>query len=265
MKLHNIKRILGVGLIVLATACQPIEDPDYLENSTDVDGVELVATQSTPGGNKIQLEMVSPGITGYWDYNIGQALTNRVEFVYPIPGTSTFTYVGTLGKEFFTKTIDVQIDVLDSPLEQDWYDLVSENTSEGKTWVFAGGPSPDGQRWWYMSPPNDPSAWESAWWNAAGDCCPPQDAAGKMKFDLDGAANFTYWANESASPQLAGFALDTENMTLQINGGNILGFEEPWGNPNGLYTIIELTEERMILYNPSNSGGTGWTWIFKPE
>ncbi len=251
------------SVLMFVLGCEPIEDRDYLENSTNVSGVELVATQSTPGGNLIELSMVTPGVTGYWDYNLGRAFTDKVSFVYPIPGSSTFTFTGTLGAEFFTKTIDVQVDQLDNALDQDWYDLVSEETAIGKTWVFAGGPDPDGQRWWYMSPSDDAGAWETAWWNAAGDCCPPVDAAGRMHFDLDGAANFTYYSGPDAGPQQGSFVLDVANQTLQINDGDILGAEQ--GNSDGFYTIVSLTEDQLILYVPNNAGGTGWTWIFRPE
>ena len=255
--------LLMTGLLSFFFGCEPIEERDYLENTIDLSTIQLVSNQSTPGGNKITLSMVTPGVNGYWDYNLGKAIDYEVEFIYPIPGTSTFTFVGTLGAEFFTKTIEVQIDQLDNALDQDWYDLVSEDTAGGKTWVFDGGPSSDGRMWWYMSPPDDPSQWGSAWWNAAGDCCPPADAAGRMKFDLDGAANFTYYNGPDAGPQVGSFVLDVANQTLKINNANILGAEQ--GNPDGLYTIVSLTEDQMILYVPNNAGGTGWTWIFRPE
>jgi len=263
MKKYKIINLWIVSLVLLFAACQPIEDRDMLENTIDIDGVQLVATQSTPGGNKVELNMLTEGVTGYWDYNLGRAYTDKVEFIYPIPGKSTFTFTGTLGAEFFTKTIDVQIDQLDNALDQDWYDLVSEETSVGKTWVFAGGPGADGGKWWYMSPPDDPASWETAWWNAAGDCCPPGDAAGKMHFDLNSGANYTYYVDASGDGEQGGFVLDVENQTLQIKGLNILGAEQ--GNPDGLYTIISLTEDELILYLANNAGGTGWTWVFKPE
>ncbi|PCI35966.1 MAG: hypothetical protein COB60_00895 [Flavobacteriaceae bacterium] len=250
--------------MLMFSACEPIVDEEVLMNTMDVSGVELVATQSTVGGNEITLQMVTPGITGYWDYNLGKALTDRFTFIYPIPGQSTFTYTGTLGAEFFTKTIDVQIDQLDHRLEQDWYNLVSENTVEGKTWVFDGTGGDKGF-WWYMCPPNEPEAWESAWWNAGGDGDSPIDATGKMKFDLNGAGNFTYYAKPGAVAETGSFVLDIANQMLKINGVNILGAEEPRGNPDGLYTIISLTEDKMILYMPKNAGGTGWVWVFKPE
>lgn len=251
---------LFIGLMILMVSCDSIVDEKTLENSTTVEGVELVASQNESNGNLIELSMNTPGVTGYWDYNLGKALTNKVEIVYPIPGTSTFTFVGTLGAEFFEKTIEVQIDVLDTPLEQDWYDLVSESTAEGKTWEFAGGPEPDGQLWWFMSAPDNPWA---VWWNAAGDCCPPSDAAGKMSFDLDGGANFTYYSGPDASPVAGSFVLDVENQVLTIDGANILGSEEGGGNA-GVFQIIELTEDRMVLYVPDAAWATGWTWIFEP-
>lgn len=252
---------LFIGLMILMVSCDSIVDEKFLENSTTVEGVELVATQNSAKGNLIELSMNTHGVTGYWDYNLGKALTNKVEIVYPIPGTSTFTFIGTLGAEFFEKTIDVQVDVLDTPLDQDWYDLVSESTSAGKTWVFDGGPAPDGRLWWFMSAPENP--W-GVWWNAAGDCCPPADAAGKMSFDLDGAANFTYYSGPDASPVIGSFVLDVANQTLQIDGANILGSMEGGGNA-GIFNIVELTEDKMVLFVPNAAWATGWTWVFVPE
>ncbi|QTD38499.1 hypothetical protein JL193_04205 [Polaribacter batillariae] len=264
MKNFKIKNLWMLIVIIIMAACSPIEDRDELVNSTDIEGVELVATQSTPGGNKITLSMVTPGVTGHWDYGLGLAFTDKVEFVYPIPGKSTFTYNGTLGAEFFSKTIEVQIDALDTPIDQDYYDLVSANTAAGKTWVF-NGTGGDGGLWWYMVAPNNPDGWQGAWWNAGGTCCPPPDATGSMKFDLNGGANFTYTSSPGATPVVSSFNLDVENQTLTIVGGNILGAQEPRGNPDGKYTIISLTETELILYVPTNGGGTGWTWVFKPQ
>ncbi len=264
MKINKITSFFIASLVLMFSACEPIVDEEILLNTTDVAGVELVATQSTTGGNKIELNMVTPGITGYWDYNLGRAFTNRVEFIYPIPGEATFTFTGTLGEEFFTKSINVQIDQLDNELDQDWYSLVSNDTSGGKTWVF-DGVAGDGNMWWYMSPPNNPDGWQGAWWNAGGTCCPPADVEGRMKFDLNGAANFTYYSGPDAVAENGSFVLDVANQTLKVNGPNILGAEEPRGNPDGLYKIISLTEDKMVLYVPNNGGGTGWVWIFKVQ
>jgi len=262
MKVNKIISYFSVVLIMLFTACDSIVDEEVLVNSTDIAGVELVATASTAGGNEITLNMVTPGVTGYWDYNLGKALTNELTVVYPIPGTSTFTFTGTLGAEFFEKTVDVQIDVLDHDLDQDWYDLVGTDTTVGKTWVFDGVGGDKGL-WWFMSPGNNKErAWE-VWWNSGGTCCPPVDVNGRMHFDLNGGANYTYYSYADATSELGSFILDVPGQMLQINNSNILGAQDPRGNPEGLYEIVSLTEDKLVLY--MSHGGSGWTWVFKPE
>jgi len=259
MKLQNISILFWVLILSVFTACEPIEDSDELMNNATLEEVELIATQSTEGGNLITLKMNTPGVTGHWDYNLGKAFTDEVQFVYPIPGTATFTFNGTLGSEFFTKTIDVQIDVLDNPLDQDWYDLVSTNTSTGKQWVFDGTPG-NGQ-FWYMSVPDDPNSWNGLWWNA-GDCC-LGDPNAIMQFDLNGGANYTYYSDSGANPVLGSFNLDVTNQTLSFVDAPIAG-DGDRGSPNDTYHIISLTETEMILYIPRTiAGDSGWTWVFK--
>jgi len=261
MKKNKIIYPIMASLMLVFSACEPIVDEEHLSNSTNVEGVQLVATQSTPGGNEITIDMVSPGITGYWDYNLGKALTNKIKFIYPIPGKATFTYTGTLGSEFFTKTIDVQVDKLDHDLDQDWYDLVSENTAQGKTWVFDNTGS--GSLWWFMSPPGSKDGAMSVWWNA-GDCCGPSDKDGKMHFDLDKGANYTHFETMNATGTKGGFVLDVANQKLIVSGAKMLGSAA--GNANGVYEIVTLTEDKLVLYlSNSETYGTGWTFVFRPE
>ncbi|MBS0010020.1 MAG: hypothetical protein KFF49_01325, partial [Bacteroidales bacterium] len=95
------------------------------------------------------------------------------------------------------------------------------------------------------------------------------DLEGKMVFDLDGAANYTYYASPSADPEYGDFVLDVKNQMLNVNGPNILGGAATgWydiGNHDGVYQIIRLTEDELILYVSNNAWGTGWMWHFKPE
>jgi hypothetical protein len=262
MKNIKIMYLMLASFMLLFSACDPIVNEENLVDSTNVEGVKLVATQSTPGGNEITISMVTPGITGYWDYNLGLALTNEKKFIYPIPGKATFKYTGTLGSKFFTKTIDVQVDKLDHALDQDWYDLVSSNTTTGKTWVFSGKGG-DGTLWWFMSPGGSPDGAMTAWWNA-GDCCGPSDAAGKMHFDLNGAANYNHYETKTATPTKGSFVLDVANKKLIIKNSKMLGSAA--GNKDGVYSIVELTQTKMVLYlSNSETYGTGWTFIFKPE
>lgn len=261
--MNKIKGLLMVVVLFVVWACDPIIDEEFtLKNNVTADDVTLEVVQNAARGNTISLRMTTPGVSGEWDYGLGIARTDRVDFVYPIPGTSTFTYNGNLGAEFFSKTIDVTIDVLDTELEADWYNLVSRATDAGKTWVFH---KENNNLWWYMSPPDDPTAWDGVWWNAA-ECCAPPDSEGRMKFDLNGGANFTYWESGSAAPVNASFALDIENQTLTIVGSNILGGHGDRGVSSGTYRIASLTEDQMVLYaDRSNAGDSGWTYIFRPE
>lgn len=263
LKIYKIVSLLAISLLLCLTSCESDVDEEFLTNTTNVDGVELIATQSTDGGNEITLHMATPGVTGYWDYNLGKALTDKTTIIYPIPGLATFTFTGTLGAEFFTKTIDVQIDQLDHALDQDWYDLVSEDTATGKTWVFDGTGGDNGL-WWFMSAPGNPDGAWGAWWNAGGTCCPPSDVAGKMHFDLNGAANFNHYEDSSAPAEPGSFVLDVANQELIISGSKLLGSAA--GNADGVYTIVSLTEDQMVLYlNNSETYGTGWTFVFRPE
>ena len=267
MKINKIISFSMASLMLMFSACEPIVDEELLINTANFTDVELVATQSTVGGNEITFEMNTSNVTGYWDYMIGKGLTDRVTVVFPVTGTFDFKYVGTLGAEFFEKVIPVEITKLDTPVALEWAALLGDDAVAGKTWVF-DGTSGDNGLWWYMAsggPDNDP-VWDSVWWNAGGGGDAPSDVNGKMHFDLDGAANFTYYSDaNSGTNELGTFVLDTDGMTLKINGSNILGSEEPRGNPGGSYTIISLTSDKMILFVPDNAGGTGWTWIFKPE
>lgn len=254
MKVNKLKNILVVLAFTFICACSPIVESDELVNVTDIDGVELRATQSTEGGNLITLELITPGITGHWDYNLGKAFTDKVQFVYPIPGATTFTFNGTLGAEFFTKTVEVQIDVLDNPLDDDWYSLVSQDTSGGKTWVFADNAP------WYMANPGD---YSGLWWDAW-NCC-LADPNGQMKFDLNGGANYSYFSNSGATPETGSFNLDPVNQTLTVSGAPILGGQDGARLPaDGVFQIISLTESEMILFTPQTvAGDSGWTWQFK--
>lgn len=266
MKINKTIYFLIASILLVFSACEPIVEEEHLSNTTNVDGVKLIATQSTPGGNEITLQMATPGITGYWEnINTGQLFSDKATFVYPVPGKATFTFKGTLGSEFFTKTIDVQIDKLDHPLDQDFYDLVGTDTTLGKTWVFDKNIYPPATEafFWFMSPGGNPDSYMTAWWNA-GACCPPSDANGKMHFDLDKASNYTHYETVSATGTKGSFRLNVKNHELTVTGAPMLGSAA--GNKNGLYTIITLTQDKLVLYlNNSETYGTGWTFVFRPQ
>jgi len=260
-------------LILLIAACEPIEKRDTLSNSFDPNDIEVTVVQSTTGGNELSIQMNTPGIAGYWDYVIDKKFSDRVDVIFPIPGTSTFTFHVTTpylengdinNISYPTKSVDVTITQLDHALPEAYYKLIGTNL-EGKTWVF-DGVGGDGRLWWYMS---DPGKWNGLWWNAGGECCPPPDVSGKMVFDLNAGANFTYYASPTATPVTgSSFSFNADYTKLTIKGdADILGSAPGTGgsHPNKTYEIKEFTNDRLTLFVSDAEWSSGWTWVFVPE
>ncbi|RAW02152.1 hypothetical protein DQQ10_06290 [Pseudochryseolinea flava] len=267
--------------MIFIGACEPIEDRDKLKNTYEADDIQLEVIQTANGkGNGLTLKMNTPGVIGYWDYLIDKKFTDEVKVIFPIPGTHTFTYHVTTplikggnpsDREVVSKTIQVTIEELDQELPADYYDLVGAQL-QGKSWVFDRGSA----NWWYMSPnPANGGNPFGVWWNAS-ECCAPSDQAGKMVFDLDGGANYSYYTDaDNAEPTATGtFSFNGDFTKFNIGGGiNILGADGT-ADVNGCakslgsfaqFTIVELTAERLVLYIPDASCTSGWTWIFVPE
>jgi hypothetical protein len=271
MKMNKVISLIVVALTILIAACEPIENRAVLSNSFDPNNIELRVVQSTAGGNELSIQMNTPGIAGYWDYVIDKKFSDRVEVIYPIPGTSTFTFHVTTpyienndisSPSYISKSVDVTITQLDHALPEAYYKLVGDDL-QGKTWVF-DGVGGDDRLWWYMS---DPGNWAGVWWNAGGTCCPPTDVEGKMVFDLDGGANYTYYASPTANPVTGstwGFNADYTKLTIK-GGANLLGaYSGSGGGNSGVYQIKEFTADRLTLFVPDAEWATGWTWVFKP-
>ncbi len=274
------KRDKSIGLIIamlliIMTACEPIENRDVLTNSYDPDDIRLEVIQSTPGGNSLTLRMTTPGVTGYWDYIIGRKYSDRVDLIFPLPGTSTFTYHVTTpyleGGEIYkplyiTKSIDVTITNLDHKLPEQYYWLVGDEL-EGKSWVFDGAGEP-GALWWYMVAGYN---WQEFWWDAGTDS-PPSDMYGKIVFDLDGGSNFTYYASPEADPVTGStWVFNPDYTKLTIKGpADLPGSYEGSGGFNvgadkGVYQIKEFSADRLVLFIPEAEWSSGWIWVFRPE
>jgi|GEM_PF-288886 hypothetical protein len=278
--LKNIARLIAAGAIVIVGGCEPIEERENLSNSFNPADIRVEAIQTAGGvGNGITLKMNTPGVNGYWDFLIDKRYSNEAkDIVFPIRGTHTFTfYVSSpyikdgdpSNREYISKSIDVTIEEMDQPLPEAYYHLIGDELTS-KTWVF----DRESTNWWYMSsggpePPNP----HAVWWNAS-ECCAPSDQGGKMVFDLNGAANYTYYPDKDGEPAGKGtFSFNSSFTKFYIGGGlNILGAE---GTPdvNGCalsnstfaeFEIVELSAEKLILYIPDAGCDSGWTWVFVP-
>ena len=266
-KLNYIGSFLA-AMALLFTACEPIEDRLELKNSFESGKIELKVVQPSDGSNKLSLQMVTPGVTGYWDYVIDKAYTDRAEVIFPIPGKHTFTFHSTTGYfpggdvskvEYVTASIDVEITKLDYALPEHYVNLVGEELVS-KTWVFDES-NPD--RWWYMTDESPDAFW---WQPGRGDCT---DADGEMIFDLDGGANYTYIAGPSSEPVKGStWAFNAKGDKITIKGdANILGVMGGGESTTGSkqYEILELTENRMVLFQNPVVWSPGWVWVFKAK
>lgn len=271
-----------IGLVVtLFASCEPIEDRDVLSNSFNPDNIQLSVERETPGSNQFTLKMNTKGVTGYWDYISGVAYTDEVLVTFPVTGEYTYSFNVTTPympngvpseTEYITKTIDVQIDQLDVPLDDPYYKIAGE-TLAGKTWVFAGVPF-DNTRWWYMAPPDNPTG--DPWWNAAGECCPPankdfvQDATAEINFNLLG--DYTYTLGDDVIDGVK-WKFNSDYTELTISDPTVIpGYQNEWGEPRanaeGKYQVVELTDDKLMLYTNQtihDTGNIGWVWIFKPK
>jgi hypothetical protein len=269
--IKNIITLVVAGAMVAMSACDPIEDREVLKNAYNPDDINVEVVQSSNGtGNGLTLKMTTPGVYGHWDYKLGNAYTNEVTFVSPFMGDLEFTYyVATpfmsdddpSKREYVEKKVQLNVAVMDNAVDPSYAEIAGEGIA-GKTWVFDGAGG-DNELWWFMSDPANP--W-GLWWNAGGTCCPPPDVSGKMVFDLNGAANLTYYANSGDAGTKGSFSFNSTFTKLYISGGiNLLGAgANGSGNPSGEYTIVELTADRMVLHTGTNGAGTGWTWVFVP-
>lgn len=277
--MKTLKYIMSFALGLSVLGCDPIEDRDVLTNSYNPDNIELIATQSTPGGNLVTLRMNTPGVAGYWDYKLDKAFGEEVTFVCPFVGDVEFSYHvaseyipdGNLSaRESIIKTVVVNVQTQDHPVPETLTNIAGTDT-EGKAWVF----SRSEPLWWFMSSggPEAKDPW-GMWWNAA-ECCAPSDQGGKMVFDLNGAANYTYYPDKDGEPAGKGsFSFNSSFTKLYITGGlNILGAEgtvDVNGCARSLSTfaefeVVELTSEKLVLYIADAECDSGWTWVFVPE
>ncbi len=254
-----------------AASCNPMVDDVELKNSFDRDNIKLSVHQETPGSNEFTLKLDSKGVTGYWDYIINKAYSDEVTVIFPYTGTHTLTFHSTTpyinggniaDREYVSESIEVEVSQLDVALNEAYYNLVGEDLG-GKTWVF-DGESKDGGVWWAMVNATNPA---EVWWNAGGgDGVVPSDVDGKMYFDVDGGANYDYYASPDAEPVRGSFVFNGAFSTLSFPGdANLMGTNNNAAGPSTTFEIVEFTADRLVLFTPTTNGGTGWSWAFRPE
>jgi hypothetical protein len=270
---------------LLFTACKTIEDRDEMGALLTKDQIDIDVYATTSGGNQIVLINNTPGVAGTWDYLIEKSTRKQDTVLLPFLGTSTISFTATTAGGLVEVTKDIVINQIDHPTDTIWEKLAG-TTSDGKTWVWATD-HPDGYAygnggylgntlpaWWKVD------AATMGGWGVAND---------EMKFDLNGAANFTLVTGNTESTGLAAGTykgsfsfdmtvtklLDGSTTTLWSIGQLTLvgatvsrGFQPNATNHDLIYKydILKLTDDELILACPESGAsawGTAWFWVFK--
>lgn len=267
--------LLACATLMLAASCEPAENRYELKNSFDPNeklDLSFEYADGVDGSNYITVKMNTPGVMGYWDYNIGTKYSDEATFIYPATGTATFTYhvINTVVQEDgsfergFSQTMEVDVNELSVPLAEQYYCLVGREL-EGKTWEFAGKAG-SGELFWFMCPSNNASSYMGVWWNAGDGGVP--DGDGTLTFDLNGGANMTYSASGDAAADgvLGKFVFSPDFAKFSTPGAATILGAHPQGQEAAIteFVVCELTDDRLALYCNKAAGGTGWTWVFKP-
>ncbi len=268
--MKRISYILTLIAVVILSSCEPQMDKapelgskptgDFSIDNTDPNHIKLEATYEN-------------AFIVAWDLGNGmKAQGATVDAYYPFSGTYTIQCIldGKAGQTLIEK----QLTVTKTDPELAQKPGIKELTNEGvgRTWVFYhDNPDMDGA-YFYMTANYD---WDEFWWDpVADDCCStPEISEDSIRFDLDGAFNYTVYHNGEATKGT--FIYNDEDKTLQLADANLPYFEinqeEELLNPDafatGLFKVHTLQDDQLWLWQDQTSDDYdyGWMWVFIPS
>lgn len=263
--MKNIKYITVLLALALFSACSPnIEVRDL---GTELPKTEISVDDTDP--NQPVLTVTDPSVfNATWDFGGGVLLQGKqVKGFFPLEGyyKYTLTAMNGLGS---TETIDsVHVsksnpDMVYDIEEYAW--LVGDKGDGGKVWIW--DQEAPGGHVSYMTADYD---WDEFWWNPyeGDDGANLADLTNEIKFDLEGAFNFTRYSSKDVEAEKGNFVLNINEMILSISGAHIPN----WNEPNlddaikstGEYKIQVLNKYEILLWQKDDVSGYGWAWKFK--
>ncbi len=139
MKIYNILYLV-LGLVLITSACDPIEDTYSLGGVLPESEVSAAISVSNekPGNNKLILRNNLQGVAGVWNYGTGKSLKKDLDVVVP-PGTYDVTFTAFCDGGVTTVTKSVEVTTVEYELDIEWTYLCGTPSEGGKTWVWATG------------------------------------------------------------------------------------------------------------------------------
>lgn len=298
MKKINLLYIIGIVLVLFA--CEPIEDREIMGEIAAVNSIQVDVHGITAGSNRIILKNNTLQYNVVWDYIINKSTKQTDTVDLPFLGTQQIIAHAFSDGGMLDIPINVEITSIDYPLDAQW-SLLAGSDIDGKTWVWAGDNS--------YSTTSILGFPEPAVWGLGGGSTAllpdgnifalgttsiqyvvpqyfgmPGDAEGTMKFDLNGAANYTYTDKsdpENPVTNKGSFSLRLKDTSLPDYNSNpsqvtLIGapiilkdvasaLSSQAGTPANPVTfdIVKLTEDELHLR--SSGPGLSVVWLLKRE
>ncbi|MCK5782153.1 MAG: PKD domain-containing protein [Flavobacteriales bacterium] len=262
------KKLLYIASLVATaffSACSPsIEVRDL---GTELPKMDITIDDADP--NQPILTVSDPSVfNATWDFGGGVLLQGKtVKGFFPLEGyyKYTLTAMNGLGASEGIDSVYVSKSNPDMVYDIEEYSwLVGEKGEGGKVWIW--DQEEVGGNVSYMTAGYD---WDEFWWNpyAGDDGASLADLTNEIKFDLEGAFNFTRYSSKDVEAEKGNFVLNINEMSLSISGAHIPN----WNEPNlddaikstGQYTIQVINKYELLLWQNDEVNGYGWAWKFK--
>jgi len=268
--------VAGV-MLILAYSCNPQED-------------SIGEIGPAPSNGKITVDASNPyspvftasadhGFVFHWDLGNNQTANGqKVSAYYPFSGVYNIVCtISGAGGQNIIATTTFKVDNTDPNISSKpgWKELTGSGA--GKTWVYNTVVTGDDHYPDYCFQTYNDTTYDygdgSRCWepkNGWGQCVGiTPDINGEMDFDLVNGINYTYHHVAGDEGVKGTFILDWENRTLTVVNPYILDYNiectEPSITVTGVYNIMRLTDDEMILWQKQTDieWGTGWAWSFK--
>ena len=265
------------------TSCEPQKDEIGEVGPAPTDG--KITVDNTDPYHPVFTASAKNGYIYQWDMGNNQIINGSatVTTYYPFSGTYTITCtIGGAGGKQTKASVKYIVDKTDPNISNQpvWKELTG--SGEGKTWVYNTTVTgtdyyPDYCFQTYNDTTYDYGGGKRCWLpeNSWGQCVGiTPDIKGAMVFDLKGGLNYTYYhdTTDVNDQGIKGtFILDAENRTLTVVDPYILDYNIdctfPEVTATGVYNIVYLTDDEMILWQKQEDRdwGTGWAWSFKRQ
>lgn len=267
---------ISMLLIVLFTACEPVENRLPMGNAITADQLDISVTPIMIDGkksNKVVMENHSPVLSS-WNYGVGvsQKMVDTVLLVITGDNDIIFTGLNPDGTTI-NKTLTVNVEELSFPVPEEWGFLCGDGEKE---WVWAEeAPFGNGgylanykPEWWVLDQDGIEEQAEGEGPNSS--IIFAINGASLTKNRNDGTSETgTFSFNMNKKKTTSGGELWAKGEMKTVGTTVLCGVSPDEGKiPVDTYDILVLTGDRLVLaYAPAGTDewGAAYFWVFVPK